>query len=174
MFVINTTIWVVLESNTTIFQTPQLLSQMWLKFWNLEALIWAESGVKSQTGRPDWSFVLLHLLRWKKTWSDPQVIMPPWGLWNCKFYVDDSKITQIKHYDKASWLKSGKLIKKVTWIRLIVPEPPITEARSGWSTAVFGRGIVIVVTNLEISIVLETAAVIMIFALVKIIELWTQ
>ena len=98
--------------------------------------------------------------------------MPPWGLWNCKFYVDDSKITQIKHYDEASWLKSGKLVKKVTCIRLIVPEPPITEARSGWSTAVFGRGIVIVVTNLEI--VLETAAVIMIFALVKIIELWTQ
>ena len=26
-------------------QTPRFLSGIWLKFWNLEALIWAESGV---------------------------------------------------------------------------------------------------------------------------------
>ena len=26
-------------------QTPQFLSEIWLKFWNLEALIWVENGV---------------------------------------------------------------------------------------------------------------------------------
>ena len=31
--------------NRCLSQTPRFLSGIWLKFWNLEALIWAESGV---------------------------------------------------------------------------------------------------------------------------------
>ena len=42
----------------------------------------------------------------------------------------------------------------MTWSRLTVPEAPMDVARSGWETAVFGRGIVIVVTNLIIMMII--------------------
>ena len=35
----------ILSQTPRFFQTPRILSGIWLKFWNFEALIWAESGV---------------------------------------------------------------------------------------------------------------------------------
>ena len=35
----------VLSQTPRFFQTPRILSGIWLKFWNFEALIWAVSGV---------------------------------------------------------------------------------------------------------------------------------